>query len=137
MKFQKVVKMVPADIKTDVKQDIKNQQLYLITFHRGPFLKLVAGIPCGLILFIKNGEDRDGGRVGVVVNGFLLKYQNLLSITNVICRGSLSGWLLSIEFKVYLEKFVPCLEIQKFHVVTRLCVLIHRSAWLTEQLFFI
>ena len=48
---------------------------------------------------------------GVVgVKGFLLKNQNLLSMAKVICRGSLSGWLLSLEFKVYLEKFLPCPE---------------------------
>ena len=42
------------------------------------------------------------------VKGFLLKDKNLLSMTEVICQGSLSGWLLSLEFKVYLEKFIPC-----------------------------
>ena len=39
------------------------------------------------------------------VKGFLLKDKNLLSMTEVI---RLSGWLLSLEFKVYLEKFIPC-----------------------------
>ena len=42
------------------------------------------------------------------VKGFLLKDKNLLSMTEVIRQGSLSGWLLSLEFKVYLEKFIPC-----------------------------
>ena len=42
--------------------------------------------------------------------GFLLKNQNLQSMTKVICRGPLSGWLLSLEFKVYLKKSLPCLE---------------------------
>ena len=138
MKFQKVVRMVSADIKTDVKQEIKkNWQMYYIIFHRSFFSKLVSGIPCSLILPIKNGANGDWGRVGVVVNGFLLKDQNLLSMTKFICRGSLSGWLLSLGFKVYFEKFIPCLEMQKFHVITRVCVLVHRPAWLTEQFFYI
>ena len=42
------------------------------------------------------------------LKGFLLKDKNLLSMTEVIRQGSLSGWLLSLEFKVYLEKFIPC-----------------------------
>ena len=42
------------------------------------------------------------------MKGFSLKDQNLLSMTEVIRQGSLSGWLLSLEFKVYLEKFIPC-----------------------------
>ena len=32
---------------------------------------------------------------------------DLLSVTKDICQRSLSGWLLSPEFKVYLEKFIP------------------------------
>ena len=80
---------------------------------------------------------RIGGVGGVVwcgVKGFLLKDKNLLSMTKVICRGSLSGWLLSLEFKIYLEKFISGdVEIS---CNTRLCVLVHRPAWLTEQSFF-
>ena len=63
------------------------------------------GIPCSLILSIKNGEDGGGGGGG---GGGVLKNRNLLRMTKVICRGSLSGWLLSLELKVYLEKFIPC-----------------------------
>ena len=49
----------------------------------------------------------EGRRVGGGgVKGFLLKDQNLLSMTKVICRGFFSGWMLSLEFKVYLEKFI-------------------------------
>ena len=68
--------MISADIKT---------------FHRSTFSKLVVGIPYSLILSIKNGEDGEGRGV----KGFLIKDQNLLSMTKVICRGSFSGWLLS------------------------------------------
>ena len=55
--------------------------------------------------------ERMGGGWGErEVKRFLVKDQNLLSMTKVICGGSLSGWLLSLEFKVYLEKFIPCPE---------------------------
>ena len=74
----------------------------------------MVGIPCGLILPIKNGEDggRDGGGKGGEGGGegFLLKDQNLLNMMKVVCQGSLSGWLLSLQFKIYLEKFIPCPE---------------------------
>ena len=80
-------------------------------------IKTVVGVPCSLILSIKNGEAKGGmGEWGV--KGFLLKDQNLLSMTKVICQGSLSGWLLSLEFKN--SKFIL-----KF-------ILEHRPAWLTE-----
>ena len=40
MKFWKVAKMISAEIKTDVKQEIKkNWYLYLVTFHRSTFSK--------------------------------------------------------------------------------------------------
>ena len=40
MKFSKVAKMISAEIKTDVKQEIKkNWYLYLVTFHRSTFSK--------------------------------------------------------------------------------------------------
>ena len=80
--------------------------------HACIFDLILVDIPCSLILPIKDGEDRargDGGwgGGGERVWGFLLNDQNLLSMTKVVCRGSLSGWLLSLEFKVYLKKFIP------------------------------
>ena len=48
------------------------------------------------------------------VKEFLLKDQNLFSMTKVICRGFLSGWLLSLEFKVYLQKFIPVQRCKNF-----------------------
>ena len=38
------------------------------------------------------------GKMGKGLKGFLLKDQNLLSVTKVLCQGSLSGWLLSFKF---------------------------------------
>ena len=35
--------------------------MYLTTFHKSAFSKLVVGIPCSLILSIKNGEHRGKG----------------------------------------------------------------------------
>ena len=71
--------MISADIKTDIKQACM-------------FNLILVGIPYSLILFVKNRGRGEGGD-GVF----------LLSVTKVIFRGSLSGWLLSLEFKVYLE----------------------------------
>ena len=64
------------------------------------------------------------------MRGFLLNRQNPLSVTKIICRRYLSGWLLSREFKVYLGEFIPlqrckslmqyqdavCLGTQKAHL---------------------
>ena len=47
--------MISADIKTDVKQEIK-KLVALITLHKSTFSKLVVGVPCSLILSIKDGE---------------------------------------------------------------------------------
>ena len=104
--------MIIADIKTDVKQDIKKMVAVCYNFSQKYLLKLVVGIPYSLILSVKNGEDGRGGRGegGWRVKGFSLKDQNLLSMAKVICQGFLSGWLLSLEFKIYLEKFIPCPE---------------------------
>ena len=116
MKFQKVVKIISADINTDIKQE-KNWQLYLVTFHRSTFSKLVVGIPCSLILSIMNRRDRWGEWGGV--KGFLLKDQNLLSMMEVICRGSLSGWLLSQSLSRKVHSLSGDVEIS---CNTRLCV---------------
>ena len=48
---------------------------------------------------------------GERVRGVLLIEQNPLSETKVISQRSLSGWLLSLEFKDYLEKLIPSPEI--------------------------
>ena len=61
------------------------------------------------------------------VKGFLLKDKNLLSMTEVIRQGSLIGWLLSLEFKVYLEKFIPCPDMLKFHIIPG------SVSWYTDQ----
>ena len=47
--------MIPADIKTDVKQEIKKLVAASYNFSQK------VGIPCSLILSIKNGEDDEGG----------------------------------------------------------------------------
>ena len=51
-----------------------------------------------------------GGGCGLRARGFLLNSQIPLSVTKVLCRASLNGWLLSLEFKVYLKKFIPSPE---------------------------
>ena len=65
MKFEKVEKILLADIKTDVKQEIKKLVAAFYNFSQK------VGIPCSLILSIKNGEDDEGG--GGRWRGFYLK----------------------------------------------------------------
>ena len=78
-------KMIFANIKTDVKQEIKvlvavsynfPQKHLLCSVKRGCIFNLIlVGIPSSLILSVKN----------IGVRGFLLNGQNLLSMTKVIC----------------------------------------------------
>ena len=63
--------MISTDVKTDPKQEIKNWQLDLITFHGSTFSKLEinkVGNQSSLILPIKirgrGGDDGKGGRGG-------------------------------------------------------------------------
>ena len=65
----------------------------------------------------------------VGVSEFLLNNQNLLSMEIVICRRSLSGCLLSIEFKeLEVEKFIPSSEMLKFYVIPG-----YDLSWYTDQ----
>ena len=82
------------------------------------FSLILISIPSSLILSVKIRG----------MKGFLLNDQNLLSMMKVICWGSLSGWLLSLEFKVYLKKFIPSPEMQKVHVIPG-----YNLSWYTEQ----
>ena len=72
------------------------------------------------------------------VKGFLLKDKNLLSMTEVIRQGSLSGWLLSLESRKFLlsqslsRKVYSLSGYVEISYNTRLCVLVHRPARLTE-----
>ena len=106
--------MISADIKADVKQEMKelvaciwkhftevpSQNLKYNVKQACIFNLILVGIPSTLILSVMNRE----------VKGFLLNNENLLSMMKVICWGSRSGWLLSLEFKVYLKKFIPSPE---------------------------
>ena len=80
--------MISADIKTDVKQEIKELLAVSYNFTEVPsqnlkynvkeaciFNLILVDIPSSLILSVKNREKQ----------GFLLNRQNLLSMTNVIC----------------------------------------------------
>ena len=65
----------------------------------------------------------------VGVSEFLLNNQNVVSMEIVICRRSLSGWLLSIEFKeLEVEKFIPSPEMLKFYVIPD-----YDLSWYTDQ----
>ena len=80
--------MISADIKTDVKQEIKELLAVSYNFTEVPsqnlkcnvkeaciFNLILVDIPSSLILSVKNRGKQ----------GFLLNSQNLLSMTNVIC----------------------------------------------------
>ena len=90
------------------------------------FNLIMVGIPSSLILYVM--KRRGGGRGGRGCRVFVINEQSLLSMMKVICWGSLSGWLLSLEFKVYLKKFIPSPEMQKFHVIPG-----YNLSWYTEQ----
>ena len=81
-------KMISADIKTDVKQEIKELLAVSYNLTEVPYRNLkynvkqacsfnliLVEIPSSLILSVKNR-----GRQGILLNS-----QNLLSMTNVIC----------------------------------------------------
>ena len=62
------------------------------------------------------------------VRGFLLNDQNLLSMMKIVCSGSHSGWLFSLELKFYLKKLITFPEMQKFHVIPG-----YDLSWYTDQ----
>ena len=68
--------MISADIKTDVKQEIKKLVAASYNFSQACIFHLIlVGIPCSLILSIKNREGKGGGW------RCLLNSQNLLRMT--------------------------------------------------------
>ena len=81
------------------------------------FNLIFVGIPSSLILSVKNRGIR----------GFLLNYQNLISMMKVFCWGSLNGWLLSLEFRVSLLKFFPSPEMKNFYIIPD-----YNLSWYTE-----
>ena len=96
---KKLYKIVSTDIKTDVKQKSKElMAVFLVTFHKSIFSKLEIKCKSGLYVSFNLGWHS------------IQLDQNLLSVRKVICRGSLKGWLLSLEFKVDHDKFIPSPE---------------------------
>ena len=83
--------MISTKIKTDVKQEIKELVAVFITFHRSAFSKLKYN-KAGLYFSFNLGWHS-------------IQFDPL-NLTKDICWRSLRGWLLSPEFKVYLEKFI-------------------------------
>ena len=80
--------------------EVPTQNVEYIIKQACVFNLILVGIRSSLILSVKNRG----------MKGFLLNNQNLISMMNVSCRGSLNGWLLSLEFKVSLKKFIPSPE---------------------------
>ena len=95
--------MVSTNIKNDVKQEIKELVGVSYTFSQMYLLKIQIQYKTGLYFSFN-------------LDWHSIQF-DLLSVTKDICRRSLSGWLLSLEFRVYLEKFIPSPEIKKFHVI--------------------
>ena len=130
MKSKKSWKLISTDIKTDVKQDEINKLItVLITFHTSQIeIQYKAGLHFSFNL------------------GWHSIQFDPLSVTKDICRRSLSGWQLSLEFKVYLEKFVPSPRDAKvscntgaqttmvnrlvyFHVIRSSDYMLHKLLW--------
>ena len=88
--------MISTDIKTDVKQEIKELVAVSYNFSQKYLLKIEIQYKAGLYFSFNLGWHS-------------IQF-DLLSVTKIICRRSLSGWLLSLAFKVYLKKFTPSPE---------------------------
>ena len=88
--------MISTDIRTDVKQEAKEMVAVSYNFSRKYLLKIEIHYKAGLHFSFNFGWHS-------------MQFDPL-SVTKIICRGSLGGWLLSLEFKVYLEKFIPSRE---------------------------
>ena len=71
------------------------------------------------------------GRIGGVV-GFLLKDQNMLSMTKVICQGSLSWMTASTWIQNLSSKVHPLSRDVKISCNTKLSVSVHRPTRLRE-----
>ena len=82
--------MISTDIKTDVKEEIKELVTVSYNFSQKYLLKIEIQYKAGLHFSFNLGWH---------------SIQSVKHDENHCCR-SLSGWLLSLEFKVYLEKFI-------------------------------
>ena len=90
-------KMVSTDIKNAVKQEIREP---VAVSYNLKYLKIEIQYEAGLYF------------------SFNLGWHSIqldpLSVTKDICRRFLSGWLLTLEFTVYLEKFIPLQRCKSF-----------------------
>ena len=93
MKSKKPWKSISTDIKIDVKQEINKLVAVSYNFSQKSFLKIEMQYKAGLYFSFNLGW-------------YSIQFDPL-SVTKDICGRSLSGWLLSFELKVYLEKFIP------------------------------
>ena len=88
--------MISTNIKTDVKQEIKQLVAVSYNFSQKYLFKFEIQYKAALYFSFNCSWNS-------------IQF-DLLSVTKIVCRRSLSGWLLSLEFKVYLEKFIPSPE---------------------------
>ena len=93
MKSKKPWKSISTDIKIDVKQEINKLVAVSYNFSQKSILKIEMQYKAGLYFSLNLGW-------------YSIQFDSL-SVTKDICRRSLSGWLLSFELKVYLEKSIP------------------------------
>ena len=92
----KSCEIISTDIKTDVKEKIKKLVAVSYNFPQKYLLKIEIQHKAGLYFSFNLGWHS-------------IQFDPL-SVTKIICRRFLGGWLLSLEFKVYLEKFIPSPE---------------------------
>ena len=118
--------MISADIKADTKQEIKelvaaSLQKYLLKTWNTMQNRLVFLISSwSVFLPVWFCLLRTGG-----LRVFDDHY--LISMMKVICWESLNGWLLSLEFKASLQKFIRFPDMYKFHVIPG-----YNFSWYTE-----
>ena len=82
-----------TNIKTDEKQEINKLVPVSYNFSQKYILKIEIQYKVGLYFSFN-------------LDWYSIQFDPL-SVTKDICWWSLSGWLLSLEFKAYLEKFIP------------------------------
>ena len=103
--------MIYTNIKADVKQEIKEPVAVSYNFSQ-KYLEI---------------QHKAGFYFSFNLGWNFIQFDPL-SVTKDICRRSVSGWLLSLEFKVHLEKLIPSPKIKEFHVIPG-----YNMSWYTYQ----
>ena len=118
--------MISADLKTNLKQEIKNlvtassQNLTFNVKQASIFHLILVGIPCLLILSTKNGASSPFLMDNIRIHGMggvrqvLLNDQSLLSMMKIIVQGFYSGFPLHLNSKFISNSSSPFQRCKNF-----------------------